>query len=231
MVTIYFGDNMQEIIRLENLRKIYGKSGTTLAALDQVNLIVNKGDYISIVGNSGSGKSTLMNIVGFLDKQTSGKYYFCGEEASKLNQSRLAKIRANNIGFIFQGFNLIPSLNALENVMLPLSYKGINKRERKEIAKEALEKVGLKDRISHYPNELSGGQCQRVAIARAIATKPNLILADEPTGNLDSTSGEQIKQLLFDLHREGNTILLITHDKEFAARTPKTITIKDGRIL
>ena len=222
---------MQEIIRLENLSKIYGKSGTTLAALDQVNLIVNKGDYISIVGNSGSGKSTLMNIVGFLDKQTSGKYYFCGEEASKLNQSRLAKIRANNIGFIFQGFNLIPSLNALENVMLPLSYKGINKKERKEIAKEALEKVGLKDRISHYPNELSGGQCQRVAIARAIATKPNLILADEPTGNLDSTSGEQIKQLLFDLHREGNTILLITHDKEFAARTPKTITIKDGRII
>ena len=222
---------MQEIIRLENLSKIYGKSGTTLAALDQVNLIVNKGDYISIVGNSGSGKSTLMNIVGFLDKQTSGKYYFCGEEASKLNQSRLAKIRANNIGFIFQGFNLIPSLNALENVMLPLSYKGINKKERKEIAKEALEKVGLLDRISHYPNELSGGQCQRVAIARAIATKPNLILADEPTGNLDSTSGEQIKQLLFDLHREGNTILLITHDKEFAARTPKTITIKDGRII
>ena len=222
---------MQEIIRLENLSKIYGKSGTTLAALDQVNLIVNKGDYISIVGNSGSGKSTLMNIVGFLDKQTSGKYYFCGEEASKLNQSRLAKIRPNYIGFIFQGFNLIPSLNALENVMLPLSYKGINKKERKEIAKEALEKVGLKDRISHYPNELSGGQCQRVAIARAIATKPNLILADEPTGNLDSTSGEQIKQLLFDLHREGNTILLITHDKEFAARTPKTITIKDGRII
>ena len=222
---------MQEIIRLENLSKIYGKSGTTLAALDQVNLIVNKGDYISIVGNSGSGKSTLMNIIGFLDKQTSGKYYFCGEEASKLNQSRLAKIRANNIGFIFQGFNLIPSLNALENVMLPLSYKGINKKERKEIAKTALEKVGLKDRISHYPNELSGGQCQRVAIARAIATKPNLILADEPTGNLDSSSGEQIKQLLFDLHREGNTILLITHDKEFAARTPKTITIKDGRII
>ena len=222
---------MQEIIRLENLSKIYGKSGTTLAALDQVNLIVNKGDYISIVGNSGSGKSTLMNIIGFLDKQTSGKYYFCGEEASKLNQSRLAKIRANNIGFIFQGFNLIPSLNALENVMLPLSYKGINKKERKEIAKEALEKVGLKDRISHYPNELSGGQCQRVAIARAIATKPNLILADEPTGNLDSTSGEQIKQLLFELHNEGNTILLITHDKEFAARTPKTITIKDGRII
>ena len=222
---------MQEIIRLENLSKIYGKSGTTLAALDQINLIVNKGDYISIVGNSGSGKSTLMNIVGFLDKQTSGKYYFCGEEASKLNQSRLAKIRANNIGFIFQGFNLIPSLNALENVMLPLSYKGINKKERKEIAKEALEKVGLLDRISHYPNELSGGQCQRVAIARAIATKPNLILADEPTGNLDSTSGEQIKQLLFDLHREGNTILLITHDKEFAARTSKTITIKDGRII
>ena len=222
---------MQEIIKLENLSKIYGKKGTTLAALDNINLTVNKGEYISIVGNSGSGKSTLMNIVGFLDKQTSGKYYFCGEESNKLKQNRLAKIRANNIGFIFQGFNLIPSLNALENVMLPLSYKGVNKKDRKEIAKAALERVWLDDRMTHYPNELSGGQCQRVAIARAIATKPNLILADEPTGNLDSSSGEQIKQLLFDLHREGNTILLITHDKEFAARTPKTITIKDGRIL
>jgi len=222
---------MQEIIRLENLSKIYGKKGTTLAALDNINLTVNKGEYISIVGNSGSGKSTLMNIVGFLDKQTSGKYYFCGEESNKLKQNRLAKIRANNIGFIFQGFNLIPSLNALENVMLPLSYKGVNKKDRKEIAKAALERVWLDDRMTHYPNELSGGQCQRVAIARAIATKPNLILADEPTGNLDSSSGEQIKQLLFDLHREGNTILLITHDKEFASRTPKTITIKDGRII
>ena len=222
---------MQEIIKLENLSKIYGKKGTTLAALDNINLTVNKGEYISIVGNSGSGKSTLMNIVGFLDKQTSGKYYFCGEESNKLKQNRLAKIRANNIGFIFQGFNLIPSLNALENVMLPLSYKGVNKKDRKEIAKAALERVWLDDRMTHYPNELSGGQCQRVAIARAIATKPNLILADEPTGNLDSSSGEQIKQLLFDLHREGNTILLITHDKEFASRTPKTITIKDGRIL
>ena len=222
---------MQEIIRLENLSKIYGKKGTTLAALDNINLTVNKGEYISIVGNSGSGKSTLMNIVGFLDKQTSGKYYFCGEESNKLKQNRLAKIRANNIGFIFQGFNLIPSLNALENVMLPLSYKGVNKKDRKEIAKAALERVWLDDRMTHYPNELSGGQCQRVAIARAIATKPNLILADEPTGNLDSSSGEQIKQLLFELHNEGNTILLITHDKEFASRTPKTITIKDGRIL
>lgn len=222
---------MQEVIKLENLSKIYGKSGTSLAALDKVNLTVYKGDYISIVGNSGSGKSTLMNIVGFLDKQTSGKYYFCGEESNMLSNRRLAKIRANNIGFIFQGFNLIPSLNALENVMLPLSYKGVNKKERKKIATKALIRVGLSDRISHYPNELSGGQCQRVAIARAIATKPNLILADEPTGNLDSSSGEQIKQLLFELHNEGNTILLITHDKEFASRTPKTITIRDGRIL
>lgn len=222
---------MQEIIRLENVSKIYGKSGTTLAALDNVSLTVNKGEYISIVGNSGSGKSTLMNIIGFLDKQTSGKYYFCGEESNLLKENRLAKIRANNIGFIFQGFNLIPTLTALENVMLPLSYKGVPKKDRETIAKNALEKVGLIERINHHPNELSGGQCQRVAVARAIATKPNLILADEPTGNLDSTSGEQIKQLLFELHNEGNTILLITHDKEFAARTPKTITIKDGKIL
>ncbi len=222
---------MQEIIRLENVSKIYGKSGTTLAALDNVSLSVNKGEYISIVGNSGSGKSTLMNIIGFLDKQTSGKYYFCGEESNLLKENRLAKIRANNIGFIFQGFNLIPTLTALENVMLPLSYKGVPKKDRETIAKNALEKVGLIERINHHPNELSGGQCQRVAVARAIATKPNLILADEPTGNLDSVSGEQIKQLLFDLNKEGNTILLITHDKEFAARTPKTITIKDGKIL
>ena len=222
---------MEEIIKLENISKLYGKGENTLYALNNISLSVKRGEYISIVGNSGSGKSTLMNIIGFLDKQTSGKYYFCGEESNKLKEGRLAKIRANNIGFIFQGFNLIPTLTALDNVMLPLSYKGIAKKEGARIAKEALEKVGLIERISHYPNELSGGQCQRVAVARAIATKPNLILADEPTGNLDSHSGEQIKQLLFDLHREGNTILLITHDKEFAARTPKTITIKDGRIL
>lgn len=224
-------NNMDEIIRLENISKIYGVSGNQLAALDNINLTVKKGEYISIVGNSGSGKSTLMNIIGFLDKQTSGRYYFCGEESNTLKENRLAKIRANNIGFIFQGFNLIPTLSALDNVILPLTYKGISKKERTIIAKTALEKVGLLNRIKHYPNELSGGQCQRVAVARAIATKPNLILADEPTGNLDSSSGEQIKQLLFDLHNEGNTILLITHDKEFAARTPKTITIKDGRII
>lgn len=222
---------LKEIIRLENVSKIYGKSGTTLAALDNINLTINQGEYISIVGNSGSGKSTLMNIIGFLDKQTSGKYYFCGEESKFLKENRLAKIRSNNIGFIFQGFNLIPTLNAIENVMLPLSYKGVSKKEREKQAKIMLERVGLKERITHYPNELSGGQCQRVAIARAIATRPSLILADEPTGNLDSSSGEQIKQLLFELHNEGNTILLITHDKEFAARTPKTITIKDGRII
>ncbi len=224
-------NNMEEIIRLENISKIYGVSGNQLAALDNINLTVKKGEYISIVGNSGSGKSTLMNIIGFLDKQTSGRYYFCGEESNTLKERRLAKIRANSIGFIFQGFNLIPTLSALDNVILPLTYKGISKKERTIIAKTALEKVGLLNRIKHYPNELSGGQCQRVAVARAIATKPNLILADEPTGNLDSSSGEQIKQLLFELHNEGNTILLITHDKEFAARTPKTITIKDGRII
>ena len=221
---------MEEVIRLKNICKIYGKDDNQLLALNNINLTVNKGDYISIVGNSGSGKSTLMNIIGFLDGFTSGEYFFCGKNAKGIKQKDLANIRANNIGFIFQGFNLIPTLTAIENVILPLSYKGISKKEAIKIATETLIKVGLKERLKHYPSELSGGQCQRVAIARAIAGRPNLILADEPTGNLDSATSDQIKELLKNLNQEGNTILLITHDKEFAASTPKSITILDGKI-
>ena len=222
---------MQEIIKLENLSKIYGKKGTTLAALDNINLTVNKGEYISIVGNSGSGKSTLMNIVGFLDKQTSGKYYFCGEEASKLNQSRLAKIRANNIGFIFQGFNLIPSLTAVENVELPLVYRGMKKEERNKLALEALERVGLSHRLDHLPKQMSGGQQQRVAIARAVAARPPIILADEPTGNLDSHSGVEVMKILHELHEEGRTVILITHDNDIANEAQRVIRIQDGQII
>ena len=222
---------MEEIIKLENIYKNYGKNDKSFSALKNISFCVKKGDYVSIVGNSGSGKSTLMNIIGFLDKQTSGNYYFCGKSTENLNEKQLSEIRANKIGFIFQGFNLISSLSALDNVILPLIYKKVPKKQRESIAISALDKVGLSNKYKNLPSELSGGQCQRVAIARAIATKPEIILADEPTGNLDSTSGKQIEKILNDLHHEGNTILLITHDKELAMRSPRIVKIKDGMLF
>lgn len=219
---------MKELLRLEGINKNYGGTVNHVMALKDISLTVSEGEYICIVGNSGSGKSTLMNIIGFLDTPSSGDYFFCGKRTCALNDNQLSKIRARNIGFIFQGFNLISSLSAIENVALPLMYKGIQKKERELIARTALAKVGLLERINHHPGELSGGQCQRVAIARAIATKPHLILADEPTGNLDSSSGSQIIGLLKQLNQEGHTILLITHDTELASTIPRRITIKDG---
>ncbi|MBQ0110750.1 MAG: ABC transporter ATP-binding protein [Oscillospiraceae bacterium] len=220
-----------EIIKTENLTKNYIKQNKNIPVLYGISLTVQNGDFLSIVGPSGSGKSTLMNILGFLDPPSGGEYRFCGEISKKLGERKLTDIRRKNIGFIFQSFNLIPSLNMLENVELPMIYKGVSKKERREKAKAAIEKVGLYERMTHYPSELSGGQCQRVAIARAIADAPQIILADEPTGNLDVASGRQITDILFKLNGEGKTIILITHDNLLAAKTPRKIEIRDGKIV
>ncbi len=219
-----------ELINLNDICKTYTKSKQPVNVLKKISLAVNSGDFLGIVGASGSGKTTLLNIIGFLDSQSSGDYIFLNKPTNKLTKKQLAKLRTENIGFIFQNFNLINSLTALENVTLPLYYKGINKRKREAMGISALKSVGLEEKCNFYPSELSGGQCQRVAVARAVVTKPKLILADEPTGNLDSFSGETIKKLLFELNRKGHTIILITHDKEFSSLLPKTATLKDGVI-
>lgn len=215
------------MIELKNIVKKYGKDVTALKGID---MSVKKGEFVSVIGKSGSGKSTLMNILGCLDTATEGDYYFCGENVCRLRESRIEEIRRERIGFIFQGFNLIPELNATENVMLPLKYKGIGKRERLKMAEKALEAVGLAERMNHKPSEMSGGQQQRTAIARAIAGNPEIILADEPTGNLDTDSGNQIMGIIADLKRQGRTIILITHDNNIAHCADRTICISDGRI-
>ncbi|MEG0456940.1 MAG: ABC transporter ATP-binding protein [Oscillospiraceae bacterium] len=218
------------IIQLDNIYKIYNPGENEVKALDGVNLKIYQGEFIAIIGHSGSGKSTMMNILGCLDVPTSGEYLLSGRKTAFMNDDDLSEIRNKQIGFIFQGFNLINNLSAEENVELPLIYRGINKVQRKQIAKDALEKVGLEQRLSHKPNQLSGGQQQRVAIARAIAAKPPIILADEPTGNLDSKSGNDIMDILHMLHNEGKTVIIITHDKEIAAKAQRVITIIDGKI-
>lgn len=215
------------MIELKNIVKKYGKDVTALKGID---MSVKKGEFVSVIGKSGSGKSTLMNILGCLDTATEGDYYFCGENVCRLRESRIEEIRRERIGFIFQGFNLIPELDATENVMLPLKYKGIGKRERLKMAEKALEAVGLAERMNHKPSEMSGGQQQRTAIARAIAGNPEIILADEPTGNLDTDSGNQIMGIIADLKRQGRTIILITHDNNIAHCADRTICISDGRI-
>ena len=202
-----------------------------LYALNSVNLKILKNEFVAILGPSGSGKSTLMNIIGCLDTPTSGRYILDGNEASKLSDNQLAEIRNSKIGFVFQQFNLIPQLTALENVELPLIYKGMSASKRHKIAKEALERVGLSDRINHRPRQLSGGQQQRVAIARAIVTNPSIILADEPTGNLDSKSGEEIMQIFKQLHNQGCTVVLITHDNHIASQAKRIVRIHDGKII
>jgi putative ABC transport system ATP-binding protein len=199
-------------------------------ALNGVNIKIEQHEFVAIVGPSGSGKSTLMNMIGCLDTPTSGEYYIDGVKANGLNDSQLADIRNQKIGFIFQGFNLLQKLSAIENVELPLVYQGIGTKERYERSAEALKLVGLGDRLLHKPNELSGGQQQRVAIARALASNPPLILADEPTGNLDTKSGKEIITLLHELHKKGNTIVLITHDNEVAMQAKRVVRIQDGMI-
>lgn len=221
---------MSTLIEIEDLCKVYNPGENEVRALDHVSLKVDTGEYVAIIGQSGSGKSTLMNMLGCLDVPSSGEYILNGQNVSHLTDDELSDIRNQEIGFIFQGFNLIPSFTAVENVELPLLYRGIGKRERHELALKALEKVGLSKRMEHKPSEMSGGQQQRVAIARAIAQAPPVILADEPTGNLDSGSSKEIIQILKELHKEGRTVILITHDNEIAAQARRVIRIKDGRI-
>lgn len=222
---------VEELITIRDMCKIYNPGENEVRALDHVDLVIHKNEFVAIIGQSGSGKSTLMNMLGCLDVPTSGTYLLNGKDVSHMSDDELSDIRNREIGFIFQGFNLIASLTALENVELPLIYRGVAKKERLELAERALEKVGLAERKTHKPSEMSGGQQQRVAIARAIAQAPPMILADEPTGNLDSASTKEIMEILKDLHREGRTVILITHDNEIAAKARRNIRIMDGRIV
>ena len=220
-----------EVIKIKNINKTYKIGETKIEALKNVSLNVKQGEFLSIIGASGSGKSTLMNIIGCLDTPDSGSYYFLDKNVVTLSERNLSEIRRKNIGFVFQKFNLIPTLSAFENVALPLAFDGVERQIREKKATKALEAVGLKDRTEHKPSELSGGQQQRVAIARAIVTNPQIILADEPTANLDSKSSEQIMSLLCDLHKDGKTIVLITHDPHTASFATSIVTVKDGEIV
>jgi len=220
----------QAVIRTENLWKTYVMGGVQLHALHGVSFEIRRNDYVAIMGPSGSGKSTLMNLIGCLDSPTRGQYWLNGQLVSELDDDRLAHIRNKEIGFVFQTFNLLARATALHNVELPLIYSGVSKRDRTERAKKALAMVELTDRMEHRPNELSGGQRQRVAIARALVNTPSIILADEPTGNLDSATGEEILRLFERLHSEGNTIILVTHDRDVAGYAHRIISIRDGRI-
>lgn len=224
-------DFLSKLIELIEVSKIYNRGENEVRAINNVSLEINKGDFIAIVGSSGSGKSTMMNILGCLDVPDEGKYLLDGKDVSTLDENELSSIRNKKIGFIFQGFNLITSLTALENVELPLIYRGKGKKEREEMAISMLKRVGLENRLSHKPSEMSGGQQQRVAIARALATAPPIILADEPTGNLDSKSGEEVIKILKELHKEGKTIILITHDDDIANIAERVVRFSDGIII
>ena len=218
------------IITMTGITKVYSVGGEEVRALDGANLTIREGEFVSIIGPSGSGKSTLMNIIGCLDVADSGEYILDGQSIEQYSEEELAKIRNKKIGFIFQNFNLLSRMSALSNVELPLIYQRIHLNDRKEKAQRALDRVGLSDRSSHKPSELSGGQQQRVAIARALATDPAILLADEPTGNLDSKTGDDIMALFHELHRAGDTIVLITHNEEIAKQAQRRIRIMDGRV-
>ena len=219
------------LIEIRDIYKIYNPGENEVRALDGINLTVEHGEFLAIVGQSGSGKSTLMNMLGLLDIPTSGTYTLDGVDVKDMTDDELSEIRNKEIGFIFQGFNLIPSLTAVENVELPLVYRGMKKEERNRLALEALERVGLSHRLDHLPKQMSGGQQQRVAIARAVAARPPIILADEPTGNLDSHSGVEVMKILHELHEEGRTVILITHDNDIANEAQRVIRIQDGQII
>lgn len=221
---------MSALIEIKDMYKIYNPGENEVRALDGVSLSIEEGEFAAVIGHSGSGKSTLMNMIGCLDTPTEGTYLLDGRDVSCLTDNELSDIRNEEIGFIFQGFNLISNLDALANVELPLIYRGIDRRTRREAAKESLELVGLGERMRHKPAQMSGGQQQRVAVARAIAARPPVILADEPTGNLDSRSTEEILHILKELHKSGRTVLVITHDPEIAAQAERVIRIKDGKI-
>ncbi|HEY3250822.1 MAG TPA: ABC transporter ATP-binding protein [Ignavibacteria bacterium] len=221
---------MQEIIKTGDIVKLYVMGVEELYALKGISMVINKNEYVAIMGPSGSGKSTLMNIIGCLDTPTSGHYELNGQSVSEMDDNELANVRNKEIGFVFQTFNLLPRSNALHNVELPLIYAGFSKSHRMDMAEEALVKVGLGDRMFHKPNELSGGQRQRVAIARALVNKPSIILADEPTGNLDSKTGEEIMELFDNLHSQGNTIILVTHEDFIAEHAHRVVKLRDGKI-
>lgn len=219
------------LIELRGVSKVYGGGENTVRALDNVSLSIKKGEFVAIVGHSGSGKSTMMNILGCLDTPNEGEYYLNDKNVGKLSEGRLSKIRNREIGFVFQSFNLIPNLSACENVELPLSYRGISRTQRRSLALDALAAVGLSERAAHNPSQLSGGQQQRVAIARAIAARPPIILADEPTGNLDTSSEDDIIGILQKLNLTGRTIVVITHGDKLAAAAKRRISLVDGRIV
>ena len=222
---------MSSLIKIDNLSKHYYLSKNIVKAIDNISLKINKKEYVALMGSSGSGKSTLMNIIGCLDTPSKGTYYLNNKNVGELSDNKLAEIRNFEVGFIFQTFNLLPRMNALDNVALPLIYAGIGEDDRVSLAKKALKEVGLSDRISHKPNELSGGQRQRVAIARALVNSPSIILADEPTGNLDSKNSNEIMKIFKKIHQKGNTIILVTHENEIAKNADRIIKLKDGQIL
>jgi len=219
------------LIEVKDIYKIYNPGENEVRALDGITLSIDRGEFVAIVGQSGSGKSTLMNMLGLLDIPTSGTYLLDGVDVSSMSDDELSEIRNKQIGFIFQGFNLIPSLTAQANVELPLVYRGMRAEERHRLSLEALEKVGLSHRLTHLPKQMSGGQQQRVAIARAVAARPPIILADEPTGNLDSHSGEDVMEILTGLYKEGRTVIIITHDPGIAARAKRVVKISDGQVI
>ena len=222
---------MTTVVEMKNVAKYFGEGSSKVKALDGVDLTINKGEFVAIVGPSGSGKSTMMNLIGCLDRPTSGQVKIAGEDLSKLNDKKLTSLRNLAIGFVFQSFFLLPKTDALDNVATPLFYRGISSREARKKAMQMLSKLGLADRHSHQSTELSGGQQQRVAIARALVTEPSLILADEPTGALDSNTGKQVMDLFQDLNKEGKTIVLITHDLDIASKAKRRITLKDGKVV
>ena len=224
------GNSNKEVIRIENLYKIYQLGSQQVNALDGVSLSINKNDYLAIMGPSGSGKSTMMNILGCLDTPTSGRYILGGTDVSQMEDGELADVRNKQIGFVFQSFNLLPRYSALENVALPLIYSGLPANERREMAVKALETVGLADRMDHKPNELSGGQRQRVAIARAIINNPTIILADEPTGNLDTKTSVEIMNIFEKIYSQGNTIILVTHEEDISRFARRIVRLRDGKI-
>ena len=222
---------IKNILKLENVSKIYRMDGVSVKALDSVSLAIREGEFVSIIGPSGSGKSTLMHIVGCLDTPTSGKVLLDDQEISQMTERQLAQVRNKKIGFVFQQFNLLPRTSALDNVILPLLYNGTPGSQVPRKAAEVLRKVGLGERLDHHPNQLSGGQQQRVAIARALITDPSIILADEPTGNLDSKSGVEVMEIFKKLHQQGRTIVLVTHDDDIANKAQRIIRLKDGKVI